>query len=103
MLRALELRVSVICITSVVIASFLLHVNGLSDSAWSSIDTLIQDEFLVTFQTPGLGLAIVNRSEVDDQITAKGYGFMDLEADVKTGNDTKFFIASISKVIYRYR
>jgi CubicO group peptidase (beta-lactamase class C family) len=102
MLRALEFRVSLACVTSAVIVSFFLSVNGLSDSAWSSIDSLIQDEFLVAFQTPGLGLAVVNRSEVDDQITGKGYGLMDMEAGVKTGNDTKFFIASISKVIHRY-
>lgn len=60
------------------------------------IDNLVQ-QFLTVGQIPGLSLGIVrNNSEL---VYAQGYGFVDVDKFIETGNRTLFAIGSITKVV----
>lgn len=67
-----------------------------SQTDYDRIDSLVQDEFMEHNRIPGVGLAIVE--DAGDLVYAKGYGYADLERNITADENTKFCIASITKV-----
>lgn len=64
------------------------------------IDKLVQDVFMAQNRIPGVGVTIVEN--YGNSVYAKGYGHADLERNITANENTKFCIASITKVINVY-
>lgn len=62
------------------------------------IDTLVQDVFMAENRIPGVGVTIVENFGYS--VYTKGYGFADLERNITANENTKFCIASITKVTF---
>lgn len=60
------------------------------------IDTLVENVFMAENGIPGAGVTIVEN--FGNSTFAKGYGFADLERNITANENTKFCIASITKV-----
>jgi hypothetical protein len=61
------------------------------------VENLIRRKFLPASHVVGLSLSIVKDN--GERVFSAGYGYKDLEKKERTGADTLFAIASISKVI----
>lgn len=70
--------------------------HGLTSEQTNEIDTLVQDVFMAQNRIPGVGVTIVEDS--GSSVFAKGYGREDIERNITATENTKFCIASITKV-----
>lgn len=68
----------------------------LTPSHESEIETLIRERFMARNNIPGVGVTIVEN--FGSSVFARGYGFADLERNSTANENTKFCIASITKV-----
>lgn len=72
--------------------------NSLTSEQIIELDVLVRDVFMAQNKIPGVGVTIVENS--GNLVFAKGYGFSDLESNITVNENTKFCIASISKVSF---
>lgn len=75
--------------------------DGLTSSQSLEIDTLVRDVFMAENSIPGVGVTIVEK--FGNSVFAKGFGFADLERNITANENTKFCIASITKVTTDYQ
>ncbi|KAG4072576.1 hypothetical protein HA402_004665 [Bradysia odoriphaga] len=67
----------------------------LSSEQELKIDTLVRDVFMAESAIPGVGVTIVENN--GESIFFNGYGYSDIERNIKADGNTKFCIASITK------
>lgn len=60
------------------------------------IDSLVRDVFMAESDIPGVGVTIVEN--FGESVFTKGYGFSDVDRNITADENTKFCIASITKV-----
>lgn len=65
------------------------------------IDSLVRDVFMAESEIPGVGVTIVEN--FGESIFSRGYGYSDKERNVTANENTKFCIASITKVFIVHR
>lgn len=74
--------------------------ESLHSAQETQIDTLVQDVFMSESSIPGVSLTVVQNS--GKSVFARGYGYADVARNLTADGNTKFLIASITKVSLTY-
>lgn len=70
----------------------------LTEEQVTEIDSLVRDVFMAEKEIPGVGVAVVEN--FGETTFSRGYGFSNLDGNITADENTKFCIASITKVIH---
>lgn len=70
--------------------------DGLSFEQESEIDSLVRDVFMAESDIPGAAVTIVEN--FGESVFSRGYGYSDIDRNISADANTKFCIASITKV-----
>lgn len=70
--------------------------HSLTSEQIIAVDTLVRDVFMAQNAIPGVGITIVENS--GNSVFAKGYGYANIENNITASENTKFCIASVTKV-----